>query len=58
MSERDRARAAAGEDVFAPRVSPHGPDDGKDAPAAGGPSAREAELLREVPPHWFGGRGS
>lgn len=63
MSQADRERAARGEDVFAPRV--RAPQDTQDADAgasdgangAGAP-AREADILREVPPHWFGGRGS
>lgn len=60
MSPRDYARAAAGEDVFAPQVAPDGIGGDSDEVAGGTPgvTAREAEILREVPPHWFGGRGS
>lgn len=67
LSDADRARAAAGEDVFAPSAgsgilpsagageSPRawGDPGGEDAVGA-----RDADILREVPPHWHGGRGS
>ena len=69
LSPVDRQRAAAGEDVFAPAaaaVSGFLPEagagesatawgDAADGDAAG---ARDAAILREVPPHWHGGRGS
>lgn len=67
LSAADRARAAAGEDVFAPEP-PSGflPETGAgESPRAWGDAggddatgAREAEILREVPPHWHGGRGA
>ncbi len=69
LSPLDAERAAAGEDVFAPAPgtgSTYLPEAGAgdsarawgDAEEGDAADARETAILREVPPHWHGGRGA